>query len=366
MAVYALYFTGYNRPGHHLSLFFFFKDPVSALQYILLYWGRPLADGLHNARVAGAILFTICVYTIAVLVFRQKLPRAALKFFSLLLFAFLSGLLLVIGRVGLFGVDHPASRYVTPSSYGLIGSFALVQLIESDMRRHILQGFIGSLVLFGALTSYLQGADEGRWRWAMAGEGAFFLRSYPCQPDNRLQRIYPSAEGVRALAPLLEKYHLNVFYRQPRIDCPSDNEMKVAAGRFDTSELTLKQTPTRYAVDLINNHPAPGGASELTIDSSQEATVKITGWAVDQEAGGPPAAVLINVDGQQDFPAETGLDRLGVALFFNEPAYWHSGFVASLPIEKLGIGKHALRLKIIAVNRRQYYRSEQTWIINIR
>jgi hypothetical protein len=92
----------------------------------------------------------------------------------------------------------------------------------------------------------------------------------------------------------------------------------------------------------------------------------LTGWAVDREAGGPASSVDINVDGQQDFRAEYGQDRFDVAVVFHQPAYRHSGFAATLPVERLGSGTHLLRLKILSVDRRQYYWSEHTWAVHIR
>jgi hypothetical protein len=92
----------------------------------------------------------------------------------------------------------------------------------------------------------------------------------------------------------------------------------------------------------------------------------LSGWAVDREASGPASSVYINVDGQQDLRAEYGQDRLDVAVFFHRPAYRHSGFAAALPVEGLGLGTHLLRLKILSVDRQQYYWSEHTWTVYIR
>jgi len=221
------------------------------------------------------------------------------------------------------------------------------------------------LLLFGALTSYLHGGSAARERWARMGEFAFFLRSASCQPDDQLRQLYPAPNVVRALVPFLAQHHLNVFYKQPQIGCHSDGAMRTGGGRFDPATFIMHPGQTDYAVDLINNHPV-GVATAWTMNSRSEPVLTLTGWAVDREAGGPPSGVYVNVDGQVDFPAESGQARLDVALFFHQPAYWHSGFVASLPVEQLGMGQHLLRLKIISADRRQYYWSERSWVINIR
>jgi hypothetical protein len=368
VVVYMLYFRGYYKPGSHPSLLFFVQHPVAAMQYFLIYWGNPLVGLIgvkSDVQVAGGILLVISGYSIAVLLFGQPLSRAALPYFSCILFALLSGGMLVVARAG-FGIEQAgAPHYITFSSLGLIGSFALVQLVESDSRRHMLQGMWVGLLLYGALTSYLHGGSAARERWAKMGELAFFLRSASCQPDDRLRQLYPLPDVVRALVPFLEQHHLNVFSGQLRIVCHLDNAMKPRDGKLDPATLAVHPGQTDYAVNLINNYPI-GSVTALTMDSHHEPVLTLTGWAVDREAGGPSSGVYINVDGQQDFPAEYGQDRLDVALLFHRPAYWHSGFVASLPVEKLEMGKHLLRLKIIAVDRRQYYWSERTWIMHIR
>src|SRR5262249_20284773 len=194
---------------------------------------------------------------------------------------------------------------------------------------------------------------------------AFFLRSHTCQPDNRLRRLHPIPDVLRTRVSFLALHHLNVFYRQPQIACPSSHTIESLGSGVDMARLHVHPWDTGSTVDVINRHPI-GSVAEWTIDSLQEPIITLTGWAVDREAGGPSSGVAINVDGQQDFPAEYGQERVDVALFFDRPAYWHSGFVASLPVEKLGRGRHLLRLKILSVDHRQYYWSEQPWVLHIR
>ena len=41
-------------------------------------------------------------------------------------------------------------------------------------------------------------------------------------------------------------------------------------------------------------------------------------------------------------------------------------FSTALPVERLGLGTHLLRLKILSADRQQYYWSEHTWTVHIR
>src|SRR6266850_466867 len=354
--VYTLYFWGYHKPGHHPSLLFFLQHPLAAMQYFLAYWGSPLVGG-EAAWVAGAILAAIEGWTIAVLLRKQKLSRTALPYFSLVLFAVLSGVTLVVARAGFGVAQATASRYVIYSSLGLIGAIALVQLIESNAQRRTFRGVLLGFVLVSALVSYLHDGNRARLQWAERGEAAFFLRSSSCQSDEKLRLLYPDANVVRARVSFLEQHHLNVFYRQPPIACLRGNAMKAVGDGVDTVTFTAHQG-TDYVVDLINHHPG-GVATDLTMDSRHEPVITLAGWAVDRAVGGPVSGVSIHVDGQQDFPATYGQERLDVAVAFNQPAYWHSGFAAALPVVQLGEGQHVLRLKMLSVDRRQYYWSER-------
>src|SRR5262249_30682894 len=153
----------------------------------------------YPAVVAGALLLAMGGWTLTILLRAQTLPRAALPCFSLVLFGLLSGVTLMIARVGFGAEQAGVSRYVLFSSLGLIGSFALVQLVASEARRRMLQGMWVSLMVFGALTSYVHGREAARAWWVRMGEGAFFVRSYACQPDERLRQLrwgWGGVEGV--------------------------------------------------------------------------------------------------------------------------------------------------------------------------
>src|SRR5215471_3530958 len=267
LVVYTLYFRGYHKPGLHPSWFFFLQHPLTAIQYFLIYWGSPLIGvigGLDTTQVAGGLLLAIGGCTMAILLCGQPLPRAALPYLSFVLFALLSGAMLVIARAG-FGLEQAASsRYVPFAALGLIGFFVLVQLVASDARRRTLQGVWMGLLVLGALTSYVQGRSIARSTWAERGEAAFFLRSHACQPDNRLRRLHPIPDVVRTRVSFVELHHLNVFYRQPRIACPSSHAIESLGSGVGMAMLTVHPGHTDSTVDVINHQPI-GSVPEWTI-----------------------------------------------------------------------------------------------------
>lgn len=362
-AVYALYLFDYKTGPQHPSMLSFLQHPLLAVGHFLVYLGTPLGTDLNSSMAMGALLLTVygCL-AVALLANLSLLPTAQRDQlsggFSLLLFTLLSGGMLMLGRAG-FGLESAAaSRYVTFSSLGLVAGLALVRLVKKDSARWVLQGIFIAALSIGVLTSYGRGHRVGELQQQKLGEAAFFVRSHRCQPDDRLRWIMNSAESIRTNAPLLEKYRLNVFYRRPPIICPA----------LMGSAQTLKQTQTDYAVDVVNGVSGAGLQNEISVDLSRDKSIQFTGWAVDREAEGPASGVAISVegkDGWQDFPAQYDLGRFDVAQAFAQPTYQHCGFVASLPTEKLTVGKHRLRLKIITADRQQYYQPDRVWMINI-
>jgi hypothetical protein len=357
-AVWGGYFLNYYKPSRGIpSLLFALKEPLAAINFFLVYLGLPVSNqfsswdpipsAVSQGTAAGMALATAGSYIFFLILFKQKLGILEVRLLSLNLFAILSAAVIVFSRGGLEALPP---RYLTLSAFGLCALYALALRIESARQRLPLLGFLAGLIFFGVAHSYLQGAAIGRAYWARRGEMAFWLRSYPCQEDARLLQLFPlSANLARELAQRLEKHHLNVFHESQKIDCGPDRQPK---------ELLSRQGGTDYSIESISQTAGESLVEKLTSDETKRPTLELSGWAVDRESGGPAASVLVNVDGRRDFPTDYGRERMDVALHFNRPAYWHSGFAASLPVAELGPGKHTVRLKIVTPDRRQYYLSE--------
>src|SRR5207344_93787 len=138
----------------------------------LIYWGNPLIGmigGGIEAQVVGALLLLLGGYTVAVVLCAQPLSRAALPYISCILFALLSGLTLVVARAGFGSAQAAAQHYIPFASLGLIGSYLLVPLISAASHRRILHGMWASLLVLGALTSYVHGRNDARAWWTRMG-----------------------------------------------------------------------------------------------------------------------------------------------------------------------------------------------------
>jgi hypothetical protein len=174
--------------------------------------------------------------------------------------------------------------------------------------------------------------------------GAYVLVTYKIQSDENIQRyLYPSAEVVRARAAFLEQNRLNVF-GEPIIN---------------PSELVLLNSGTLFYLTSINGKLVPQIGARMAVNSSEQQTVTITGWAVDEQANDLAKAVFVTIDRTIDIPTLYGLQRPDVAAEYGNSKYVSSGFVASFSTTILSDGEHSISLEIVSQDGLHYYLSQQ-------
>ena len=119
-------------------------------------------------------------------------------------------------------------------------------------------------------------------------------------------------------------------------------------------------------MDTINGCPLVERGSPIIIDVQQEQMITVSGWVVDKDAGKAAGSVSINIDGQIDVPALYGLDRHDVARFSKNSRYKRSGFWACFATSTLSAGQHILSLKVVTVDKKEYYNLKQKIILEVR
>ena len=203
------YLHGWERPSHHPSADLL-QEPTRGAMFFLASLGAPIALGTWTAVGAGAVLCVIA----AVLIVRccRSSDGADLFPMSLLVFAVLDSVLLVIGRAG-FGIQGAmASRYVIFTVLGLVGiHLLLLRAAPRSQPGMLALGAMLGLIATGTLASMhedrLNGAAIARERQ----ERARILRTFRSQPDRELIKLYPVPSVVRERAEELEKRGWNVF-----------------------------------------------------------------------------------------------------------------------------------------------------------
>lgn len=348
-----LYFIGYNKVGHHPSLFYFLRHPMSSFSYLVVSIGSPLAVEKYTATGLGSLLLFLYFYMIIFFVMKKYRNEIAIPYFvttfSLVLFSILSAILLTLGRSG-FGVEQAlSSRYITITMLGVIGIYFFALNITSInfKFKNIIFGMLLSLIIIGIISSYLWGIKEGKETRKIRSINKYYLITYNFQSDENLKRLYPNALEVRKRAQILEKYKLNVF----------------ADPYPDLKKLYFTDYPALYYIDSINNH---SGSNFFSIDSIQEPTITISGWAVDQQAKKQAGDVFVTIDDKLDIPALYGLDRKDVADHFKNKHYRFSGFQASFLTAALDKGQHSISLKILTADKKGYYIANPGIVLEIK
>jgi len=121
-----------------------------------------------------------------------------------------------------------------------------------------------------------------------------------------------------------------------------------------------------YFVDFVNGHAVRQADSSFIINSDQEQTITISGWAVDQQAQKQAGGVFVTIDDKLDIPALYGLDRKDVADHFQNRRYRFSGFSASFATSVLGKGRHTVSLKIVTADKKGYYVADPKIVLEIK
>jgi len=114
-----------------------------------------------------------------------------------------------------------------------------------------------------------------------------------------------------------------------------------------------------YCIDILGDEAISGKQGPLpTITVRNQKSFIVEGWASDEGARLPAGGVEVNIDGKL-YPTVYGLDRPDVAKAFKTPSYRFSGFKGSVPISKIGKGRHSLELKVFSNNKKTYSSSKE-------
>jgi hypothetical protein len=108
---------------------------------------------------------------------------------------------------------------------------------------------------------------------------------------------------------------------------------------------------TQFGIDTINQKPPRKSLSKIVI--TDQRFIRMTGWAVDDEAQDAGEGVWADIDGKS-YPADRRPSP-DVADKLHNPAYENAGFSVDIPVSSLSKGTHCLSVKLLAKNRQYYY-----------
>lgn len=98
------------------------------------------------------------------------------------------------------------------------------------------------------------------------------------------------------------------------------------------------------------------------VEVTSAGNVDFEGWAVDEVAKASAGGVNIVIEGTH-YPAYYGIVRLDVLNVFKVPDYAYSGFVCSIPVAKIGPGRHRVAVQVISKDGKTVY---EAWPVTLK
>jgi len=215
--VFIIYFNNFHLILGDMSILKT-ENILSIPAYFLMAFGGAFGVEKVSSMIFGILLVIICIVICIFLIRnRHNFKNSGIALgIALLAFAFAYYLMLLVGRSGLGVEQGISSRYTTVTVIGITGLYIVLLSCEfnrNKLKSYLLVSFIG-ITLIGILITYsaalfIVGPNMRGSRSLEAN----YLMNYRIQSDARLKLLYPLPEYVRKLAPVLEKYNLNVFYK---------------------------------------------------------------------------------------------------------------------------------------------------------
>ncbi len=359
LLVWGAYFYGWSIPERQAGSYFF-DNPGLVPGFFLTALGDPLAwwGGTVLSLVCGVLLLGLAAVS---LFYVHRTGRAGEYSFWLALLAFstLYLVFLTLGRAG-GGVEFATnSRYITFTILAIVGIYGILAKLFLERNSWVVAGSLGllfALVLINTPFSYAEGIEEFRKYNAIKEREAVLLSTYSSRPDRTLGITNRRPEYVRQNAFVLCKLGYSVF-----------SEPGARAGNClppPFSSLTPAESGSAlYAVNRVAAGNPVKSEQPITVSRNRD-SIKIAGWAVDAANEEPAGGVYVEIDGEL-FPAFYGRKLAGVARRFNAPLYQFSGFELTVPVSKVGAGRHELFVFVLTSNGERYYETGESVVFEV-
>ena len=344
--VYFILLHYQSTPINTASRIYAFHHPLAYIHYILLFIGnlspRPAGIALYLPLVAGIILLLLAVHISVLYWSRRKEP---FLFFSIL-FICATAAAAGLSRISLGVGEAVASRYSINSSMLLVLVISYYVIAYKENMSVFLFLNIAGLVLPVSLCIW----------WLNAGTADSYFR--PLQFISPHYVICPP-DPTQCLGIIAESRRLGIF-TPDHVMIPAAFQRGLVNTPLPTSvnqiaSLPRKDSAIDFCIGSINNYrlscKMPDG--EIVLESDK---LRVSGWAVDEDAHGMATAVYGDVDGIL-FPLTYGVATPAVAAKFNNPDYASCGFLGNETIHNLRHGGNVLSFRVINNRATGYYQT---------
>jgi hypothetical protein len=312
------YFYGYVKPPYHPPLWWFLAHPITAVEYILLFFGGPFSYGTNlppNALGLGTGTLLLGLLLVAgFYIWRQRSDRSlvgeTLPWVMLAMVTVTSAILMMIGRAGFGPGQARTSRYVPFAAMLPIALVVLMPLVyahwsrsASTRARFAARGFlIASLVVlifFNCLGSFTLLPVWPMKRQQRSYEKALvsFINVVP-EMDVLEKSVFPFPARVKEAASVLDR----IRYLRPPLMRSNQirSQTEFGNGSLKKTEFGSKSLgKTDLGRDSVGsvtgaNGEAAFGAFQFHEEAS--GSIAADGWAFLPDERRPADAVLITID----------------------------------------------------------------------
>ncbi len=335
-----IYLIGYVKPSNHPDLFFFLKEPLIAVNYLLTLLGRSLGKVIIRTVSIGLIIaVNFILFNIYFLKnYKSELAHDAAPWLSLGWFATLFALMTTLGRAG-FGVQQArASRYTTVSILLVISLLQIWRLLAYYKQKSIAKNIykLSVCILFVIfLTAIFNSSDAIAQAKEIklqrnSGEAClevvrFIDKSISQQPNNCLNLLSPDPAILKERSEALPK----IGFR----DLPRD------------ITFTTKPVKTHGSIDT----------SPITI-VPKNGKIKLSGWSILPEQRSQPKIVFLSYDSNQSFFANAvvRLKRPEVAKSLNSAFYKKSGWEVDVSPNSIPVRETVIKAWVYDPEHKQF------------
>ena len=294
-----LYFWDYEQPPNHPPVWWFLAHPITAVEYVLLFFGGPFSYGTNlppNPVGLGTGTLLLLMFLIGgFYIWRQRSNRSlvgdALPWLTLAMVTVTSAVLMMIGRAGFGPGQARASRYVPFAAMLPIALVALIPLVyrhwsgsASTRARFVAKGLLTAslaVLIFCTCSGFVAGLPFWPMNWQQRGYGKALVSFINVVPETDLlaRSVFPNPARVKEAANALNR----IGYLRPPLF--RSNQIRSQTG-FGSDSLGNVAKGT--------NGDAAFGAFQFNEEAS--GSIAADGWAFLPDERRPADAVLITID----------------------------------------------------------------------
>jgi hypothetical protein len=334
------YFYRYHKPPHDPPLWAAVRYPISAAEYVLVFFGSPFSSGTNfdplplGVRMGGLLVLLLLIC--ALYLWRKRSDRDllgdALPWLMLAMVAVTTALLAMIGRLELGSNQARVSRYITFAVLLPIALLALIPIVRS----HWTRSFSRRGQLMAKSLSFLLLIPFILLSWAS------FLASLPVWPKMRQTFLYGKAlVSFINVAPEREELATHVFPYRGRVETVANTLNRIGY----LHPPLLRSNLVREVADPTSTGSDRFG--EFHVIENKPGEIELGGQAFLPNKRGPADAVLITYDNVAEEPVICAVASVDVPRETKLKMAWDYSALPSdwnrvLPLDRLPEGQQCL------------------------